>query len=118
MAWPLLATIAKAIPWGTLVQQAPAIIESANKLRTKNKPKESIEVGEPSSKSQMAALQSSVETLETHDREAAEVVRQLALQSQEMVINMQALEKKVRLLLFGVLFALAVAATAVVTILL
>ena len=85
MAWPILASLAKAIPWVALVQQAPAILEAANKLRAKNKPAESLNSAGQSSESQFAAICSRLEALEAQDRETAEVVQQLALQNQDVV---------------------------------
>ena len=62
----------------------------------------------------MAAIQTSIEYLEAQDRNTAEVVRQLALQSQEMITGMQTLARKVRLLTYVVAVATIIALVATV----
>lgn len=115
MIWPVLTTVAKAIPWVALAQQAPAILEAANRLRARSQPAQSLADTGPSAEEQLAALRTSLMQLEAQQGEVAEIVRQLALQSQEMVRGMEVLARKVRLLGYALLAVTGVAVAALVT---
>ena len=118
MAWPVLVAVAKAVPWLALVQQAPAVLDAANKLRAKSNSSSDLPNNDESLESKIDAMETVLVRLENHDRETAEVVRQLAEQNQEMATSIEALVAKIKVLGFGLIAATLIAAVALVKVLL
>lgn len=113
MAWPVLVTVAKAVPWLALVQQAPAILDAANRLRAKSRPEKDVTGNSKSVETQVDEIHGTLAHLQAQDRDTAEVISQLALQHQEMAIGIQTLARKTRLLAYGLLIAILVALVAI-----
>jgi len=94
MAWPWLAVAVKTIPWTTLVRRAPDIIDAAASLLSSKK----ADQGAVKTESQLSALRQRLEELESHDQATAEVVNQIAQQTQDLTAGISILAAKVRLL--------------------
>lgn len=107
MAWPALIAVAKAVPWLALVQQAPGILDAANRLRARTDAGSGPPHAEGSLEAEVAELRDAVAHLRDQDAATAEVIRQLAEQNQEMAVSIQALAAKTRAL--GIALAVAVA---------
>lgn len=114
MAWPALVAVAKAVPWLALVQQAPAILDAANRLRAKSNSNTDISSDREPLESEIDEIQKALAHLQNQDKETAEVIRQLAEQNQEMATSIQALAAKTRALGYGLLVAVLVALAALV----
>lgn len=98
MAWPWLAVAVKTIPWTTLVRRAPDIIDAAASLMSSRKADQAVDQGAAKTESQLSALQQRLENLESHDHATAEVVNQIAEQTQDLTAGISILAAKVRLL--------------------
>lgn len=100
MAWPWLTIAVKSIPWTTLVRRAPDIIDAAGDLLASRK------AGHVAAKTetQLGDLEQRLASLESNDRETAEVVNQIAAQTQDLTNGLGILAAKVRVL--SVLLAL------------
>ena len=114
MAWSWLSVAAKSIPWGTIVRRAPDIIDAASGLLASRKGKRSAEETANRTETELSTIRERLGELEAHNEETAEVINQIAQQTQDLAIGMEVLAAKVRLLsvLFGatlILSALAVA---------
>jgi hypothetical protein len=77
MAWIWL----KAVPWGTLISNAPAVVESARKLLDRKTQQGSAR--SPGDNSPQA-LQQRVEELEERQRKMVELIESLAKSNEEM----------------------------------
>ena len=113
MAWPALVAVAKAVPWLALVQQAPGILDAANRLRAKSRSKVDISVESKPARSETEEIEKAIAHLQNQERETAEVIRQLAEQNQELATSIQALAAKTRALGYGLLVAWLAALAAV-----
>ena len=98
MAWPWLAVAAKSIPWTTLLRRAPDIIDAAASLLASRKAGQDAERAAARTDSQLGELEERLENLESHDRETAEVVNQIAEQTRDLTNGISILAAKVRLL--------------------
>jgi septal ring factor EnvC (AmiA/AmiB activator) len=116
MAWPALIAVAKAVPWVALVQQAPAILDAANRLRARSRSKADISEESKPARSETDEIEKAIAQLQNQDRETAEVIRQLAEQNQELATSIQTLAAKTRALGYGLLVASLAALAAVVTV--
>lgn len=78
MAWLWL----KAVPWGTLISNAPAVVESARKLLDRRGGQEvtARDAGDASPQ----ALQQRIAELEERQREMVELIESLAKSNEEM----------------------------------
>ena len=110
MAWPWLAAAAKSIPWSTLIRRAPDIIDAAGSLLASRKAGEAARHAAARTESQLGELQERLASLEAHDQETAEVVNQIAQQTQDLTNGIEILAAKLRLV------SLLVIATAVLAI--
>ncbi len=112
MAWPWLTVAVKTIPWSTLVRRAPDIIDAAASLLTSRKASQAADHAAAKAESQLGELQERLSSLESHDRDSAEVVNQIAEQTRDLTNGLGILAAKVRLLslLLVVTTALAIIA--------
>jgi len=98
MAWPWLTVAVKTIPWTTLVRRAPDIIDAAASLLTSRKASQAADHAAAKTESQLGELQERLANLESHDQESAEVVNQIARQTQDLTTGLGILAAKVRVL--------------------
>jgi len=98
MAWPWLAAAVKSIPWSTLVRRAPDIIDAAAGLLASRKAGEAAKHAAARTESQLGELQERLASLESHDQQIAEVVNQIAQQTQDLTNGIGILAAKLRLL--------------------
>jgi septal ring factor EnvC (AmiA/AmiB activator) len=114
MAWPALVAVAKTVPWLALVKQAPAILEAANRLRSKSNSKADISRDRKPLEPEIDEIQKILAHLQNQDLETAEVIRQLAEQNRDMATSIQTLAGKIRALGYGLLVTVFIALAAVV----
>ena len=98
MAWPWLAVAVKTIPWTTLVRRAPDIIDAAASLLGSKKAGQEAHHAAAQTESQLSEFQQRLENLESHNQATAEVVNQIAEQTQDLTAGISILAAKVRLL--------------------
>ena len=98
MAWPWLTVAVKTIPWTTLVRRAPDIIDAAASLLTSRKASQAADHAAAKTESQLGELQERLANLESHGQESAEVVNQIARQTQDLTTGLGILAAKVRVL--------------------
>ena len=113
MAWPWLTVAVKTIPWGTLVRRAPDIIDAASSLLASRKSGQAAEEVTARTESQLGELQERLASLESHDRETAEVVNQIAEQTRDLTNGLGILAAKVRVLSLLVVVTAALAIIAI-----
>ncbi|MFT5450042.1 MAG: hypothetical protein ACI9DC_005244 [Gammaproteobacteria bacterium] len=118
MAWPVIVAVAKAVPWLALVQQAPGILEAANRLRTRSNSTPDLPSDERSPESEVAEVRAALAQLQRQNEETAEVIRQLAEQNQEMAVSIQTLAEKTKALGYGLFIAIILAMVAATKVLL
>lgn len=108
MAIPWLLAL-KAIPWGTILANAPAIVRSTNALRSRAG-------GRPDTvpTPDFQSLADRIAALEQRDRESAEVITQLTAQVDALTTAGEVLDARARWLLVIAIGALAVSALAVI----
>jgi hypothetical protein len=107
MAIPWLLAL-KVIPWGTILENAPAILRSADALRSKTAARP-----EGAPPTDVQALASRVAALEQRDRDTAELIARLTAQVAALTTAGEVLEARVRWLLVLALAASAVSLAAV-----
>jgi hypothetical protein len=99
----------RAIPWATILANAPVIAKSAGTLlaeaRAPRRP--------PGAPNQLAALADRVDTLEQRDRDTALLLGQMTSQIAALTTATEVLEARVRWLLLFAIMAAAFAALAV-----
>jgi hypothetical protein len=97
----------KNVPWGTILANAPGLVDGAKKLASSMRTRSS---EAPASTPSNAAgdPQSRLATLEARQQEAADLLRALADQNAEMTLALAALRKRAQLHLRIALAALAV----------
>jgi hypothetical protein len=108
MAIPWLVAL-RAIPWGTILANAPSILRSADALRTRTQVRP-----DNVSATDLQALGERIAALEQRDRESAEVLAQLTAQVAALTAAGEVLEARARWLLAVAIAALAVSILAVV----
>lgn len=113
MAWPWLTIAVKSIPWTTLVRRAPDIIDAAGDLLASRKTDQAAEEVAAKTESQLGDLEQRLANLESHDRETAEVVNQIAVQTQDLTNGLGILAAKVRVLSLLVVLTLVLAIVAI-----
>jgi hypothetical protein len=106
MAIPWLLAL-KAIPWGTILANAPSILRSADELMSKAG-------GRPdaASRDDMQALADRIGTLEQRDRETAELLTRVTTQIAALAAAGEVLEARVRLLVVATVATSALAVLA------
>jgi hypothetical protein len=96
----------KAIPWATILANAPALAQSARTLLSETRARG----GAAEAPASLEALAARVAVLEQRDREAAELAARLAAQNAALMDATKVLEARVRWLLVLAGVAAAVAA--------
>ncbi|HEX6007441.1 MAG TPA: hypothetical protein VFY80_05730 [Burkholderiales bacterium] len=96
-------TVLKALPWGTILSQAPTVVDAANRLlsQTRRRPSDEAPSG-------LDALHERIEALEEHDKADAAVMKQLAEEVAVLAQASQVMAIRMRLIL-----ALSVAGIAI-----
>ena len=99
MAIPWLFAL-KAIPWDTILANAPTILRSADDLvsKTMRRP-------EAASRSDVQALADRVALLEQRDRETAELLTRITAQVAALTTAVEVIEARTRWLLVGAISA-------------
>lgn len=92
MAIPWMLAL-RAIPWATILANAPSILRSADALRSKTK----VQPDTPS-RDDVQALAGRVAALEQRDRETADLLTQMSAQVSALATVGEVLEARVRLL--------------------
>lgn len=113
MPWPWLSVAVKTIPWGTLANRAPDIINAAASLLASRKLGQAAENAAKRAENQMDELQKRIERLESTDQSTAEVVNQIAVQTGALTDGIEVLAAKVRLLTWLLLATAVLALIAV-----
>jgi hypothetical protein len=108
MAIPWLLAL-KAIPWDTILANAPSILRSADALVSKTRVRP-----EAASRNDVQALADRIAVLEQRDNETAELLTRLTAQVAALTTASEVLEARVRWLVVGIAAsALAVLAGAI-----
>jgi hypothetical protein len=94
----------KAIPWNTILANAPSILRSANALLSETK----VRSGAAASRTDLEALAERIEALEQRDRQTAELLTRITAQIAELTTATEVLEARARWL-----FVVAIAASVV-----
>jgi hypothetical protein len=106
MAIPWLVAL-RAVPWGTIIANAPSILRSADALRARTP------AGPPlASVPDLKALGDRLSALEQRDRDSVEVITQLTGQVAALTTAVEVLEARARWLLVMSSVAIAVAVVA------
>ena len=99
-----IAAALKAIPWSTLLSQAPTLIEHSRKLFTRTpSPTESI-APQPDL---LAEIRARLDTLDGNARTQAELLRQITEQMQRLTLGLEVVAARTRLALWLAAAALA-----------
>ena len=85
----------KAIPWDTILANAPAILRSADALRSETK----VRPPAAASRNDIQALADRVAVLEQRDRETAELLTRVSTQVAALTTAVEVLEARARWLL-------------------
>jgi hypothetical protein len=97
-------TALKALPWRTILSQAPTVVDAANRLLSQARRKRVDAVGQDA----VHTLLERIEALEEHDRADAAVMKQLAEEVAALARASQVIALRMRLVLFLSLMALLV----------
>jgi hypothetical protein len=92
----------KAIPWNTILANAPAIVRSANALLSETK----VRSGTAASRNDVQALADRIAVLEQRDRETAELLQRVTAQVAALTTAGEVLEARARWLLVVTVAAL------------
>ncbi|MCD6041692.1 MAG: hypothetical protein K0R40_1295 [Burkholderiales bacterium] len=98
MAFPWLTAL-KLIPWGDVVESAPAVLNAAKKLLEKRAG--APRAPAPSSDDPFASLQQELSGLKDEQRRAAELISSLAAQNERLVEAVEILRVRTRLLMYA-----------------
>ena len=98
MAFPWLTAL-KLIPWGDVVESAPAVLNAAKKLMEKRTG--SPRGPAPSPDNPLASLQQEVSSLRDEQRRAAELISSLAAQNERLVEAVAILRVRTRVLMYA-----------------
>lgn len=88
-------TALKALPWGTILSQAPTVVDAANRLLSRAGQRR----GGAEAPPELASLLARIEALEEHDRADAAVMKQLADEVAALAAASQVLALRLRLVL-------------------
>jgi hypothetical protein len=116
MASPWLGLALRAIPWDTLLKQAPAILSAASSLVAKSDTlKKHSKAPTDETAPQPSDVRQRLERLEEHDRSNAGVVKQIADQLEVVTETLEVVSARVRvaLLIAGLTLVIALIACAV-----
>ena len=106
MSIPWLVAL-KAIPWDTILANAPSILRSADALVSKTKAPPNA-----ASRTDVQAVADRIAVLEHRDKETAELLTRLTAQVAALTTASEVLEARARWLLVGVVTALVAAVLA------
>ncbi len=97
MAFPWLTAL-KLIPWGDVVESAPAVLNAAKKLleRRAGAPRAPAPSDDP-----LASLQQELSGLRDEQRRAAELISSLAAQNERLVEAVEILRIRTRVLMYA-----------------
>ena len=98
----------KAIPWGTIVANAPSILRSADALVSKNRARP-----DTGSRNDIQAIADRIAVLEQHDTESAELLTRLTAQVAALTTASAVLEARVRWLLVAAIGASVISVGAI-----
>ena len=101
-------TALKALPWGTILSQAPTVVDAANRLLSQTKRTRS----QPGSLDDLETLKERVAALEQHDEADAAVIKQLAEQVAEVSRVSQVMARRLRMVLLLAVVAVITAIAA------
>lgn len=93
MAIPWLVAL-RAVPWGTIIANAPAILRSADTLRARTPAAPA-----PASANDLKAFAERLSAIEQRDRDSVEVITQLTGQVAALTTAVEVLEARARWLL-------------------
>lgn len=100
----------KAVPWGTILSQAPTVVDAANRLLSETKRKRA-----PSGiTDELEMLKARIAALEEHDQADAAVLKQLADEVAELARASQVVAARIRMVLLMGLIAIALAMVSIV----
>ncbi|MGQ0749050.1 MAG: hypothetical protein ACT4PS_00800 [Betaproteobacteria bacterium] len=102
-------TVLKALPWKTILSQAPTVVDAANRLLSQTRRRQS----EPGRPNDLAALIERIEALEEHDRADAAVMKQLAEEVAALARASQVVAMRARLVLFLASFSIVISMVAI-----
>jgi hypothetical protein len=103
MAIPWLLAL-RAIPWGTILTNAPSILRAADALRSKTRVQADTVLA-----TDVQAIADRIAALEQRDRETADVINQLTAQLAALTTASEVLEARARWLLVIAVGASAIA---------
>lgn len=102
-------TALKALPWGTILSQAPTVVDAANRLLSQTKRKRP----QPDSLDDLEILKQRVAALEEHDEADAVVVKQLAEQVVELSRASQVMAVRMRMVVLLAVVAIIIGIAAI-----
>ena len=97
MPAPWLAAALKAIPWSTLLSQAPTLIEHSRKLFTRTPPTNPPASPQPDV---LAEIRTRLDVLDGNSRTQAELLRQITEQMQRLTLGLEVVAARTRLALW------------------
>lgn len=112
MALNWLAVL-KVVPWSTVLNQAPGVVEAANKLLTNSKRKKA----ELNTTNELEALRNRIAALEEQDQADAAVIKQLADEAANIAAATHIIAVRVRAAVLFAAAAILVAILALVMVL-
>ena len=97
MPAPWLAAALKAIPWSTLLSQAPTLIEHSRKLFTRAPSPNATGSPQPDV---LAEIRTRLDALDGNSRTQAELLRQITEQMQRLTLGLEVVAARTRLALW------------------
>lgn len=97
MPAPWLAAALKAIPWSTLLSQAPTLIEHSRKLFTRAASPGATASPQPDV---LAEIRTRLDALDVNARTQAELLRQITEQMQRLTLGLEVVAARTRLALW------------------
>lgn len=102
-------TALKALPWGTILSQAPTVVDAANRLLSETRRKRA----QPGSMGELESLKERVAALEGHDQADAAVIKQLADEVAALSAASQIVAVRVRMVLLISVVAIAISVVSI-----
>lgn len=88
-------TVLKALPWKTILTQAPTVVDAANRLLSQTRRRQA----PPGGQTDLESLVERIEALEEHDRADAAVMKELAQEAAALARASQVMAVRVRVAL-------------------
>lgn len=110
MPAPWIAAALKAIPWSTLMSQAPSLIEQSRKLFTRIRSPAQSTPATPTTPDVLDQICARLDALEGHSQTQAELLRQIAEQMQRLTVGLEVVAARTRLALAAAVVALLASA--------